>query len=271
MKLPFQWLASRFLCLAALLLMATCAFAQDDGDGGGGGFGGGFGGGDGGNDEFSRDGDFAPGPVTPERDVLGDVRNWLQKSSAPPMDSKQQKALKKIYDREVKAMAKTFEKRFGEPLETALAAQAPARGRRGQSVSRAKPEHTAAICRMSAQLVDKVIAGLRVDQQAILRRFQSEQLRMTKTTALARNLETAGVPLTAEQKEESDALFMRESRLRTLMIIESKGEPYQSKTTPLEAQTTQRVARLMGQEQLKILLQTIVSTRPRDPGNCSGT
>ena len=124
---------------------------------------------------------------------------------------------------------------------------------------------------MSAQLVDKVIAGLRVDQQAILRRFQSEQLRTTKTTALARNLETAGFPLTTEQKQKSDDLFMRESRLRTLMIIEAKGEPYQSKTTPLEAQTTQRVAALLQQDQLKILLQTIASTRPRDPGNCSGT
>jgi hypothetical protein len=252
---------TRCACVIALTLFATCLYAQDDGDGGGGG----------GNDDFiSNSDDFPAGPAVPERDVLGDVRNWLQKTSAPPMDSKQQKALKKIYDKEVKAMAKTFEKRFGESLESVLAAQTPTRGRRGQSASRTKPEHAAAICRMSAQLVDKVIAGLRVDQQAVLRRYQSEELRMTKTTMLTRNLELAGVPLTAEQKEETDALFKRESRLRTLMIIESKGEPYQTKTTPLEAQTTQRVSRLLGQDQLKVLLQTVASTRPRD-GNCSGT
>ena len=129
----------------------------------------------------------------------------------------------------------------------------------------------AAIGAIVALAKDCKIEVERVDQQAVLRRFQSEELRTTKTTMLMRNLELAGVPLTAEQKEQTDALFRRESRLRTLMIIESKGEPYQTKTTPLEAQTTQRVSRLLGQDQLKVLLQTVASTRPRDAGNCSGT
>jgi hypothetical protein len=173
-KLSVQSLAIRCVLVLTLTLTATCVFAQDDGDGGGGGFGGGgFGGGD---DDFNAgDADFPGGPALPERDVLVDLRNWLQKASAPPMDSKQEKALKKIYDKEVKAMEKTFEKRFGESLQTALATQAPARGRRGGQRGIQNPAYTAAICKMSAQLVDKVIAGLRVDQQAILRKYQPKR------------------------------------------------------------------------------------------------
>jgi hypothetical protein len=244
----------------AIVLLATCAFAQDDGDDG-----------PGNSEDFFNSDTFTPGPAVPERDVLVDVRNWLKKTNAPAMDARQEKALRKIYDREVKTMSKTFEKRFGVSLESALAAQTPPRGRRGSNVAAARPEHTVAICRMSVELVDKVLAGLRVDQQAILRKYQSEQLRITKTSLLTRNLESAGVPLTADQKKQIEELFMRESRLRTLMIIEAKGEPYQSRTTPLEAQTTQRVARLLQQEQVKILLQTIASTKTRQAGTCSGT
>jgi hypothetical protein len=250
-------------CLIAILFLATCAFAQDDGDGGGG-----FSP----NNEDSFDNEpFAPGPIVPERDVLVDVRNWLKKSNAPPMDGKQEKALRKIYDREVKNMQKTFDKRFGVSLESALAAQSPTRGRRGPTVSTPKPEHSAAICKMTTELVDKVLAGLRIDQQSILRKYQSEQLRQTKTNLLTRNLESAGVPLTEDQLKQTDDLFKRESRLRTLMIIEAKGDPYQARTTPLEAQTTQRVAKLLQQEQVKILLQTIASTKSRQAGTCSGT
>ena len=256
-------LSRRLTWALAVALFTTSALAQDDFDSGPGP------GND--NDDFFSNEPFPAAPAVPERDVLGDIRNWLKKSNAAPMDSKQQKALKKLYDKEVKAMEKTFEKRFGESLESALAAQTPVRGRRGQGMVRARPEHTAAICRMSAQLVDKVIAGLRIDQQATLRKFQSEQLRISKSSLLERNLETAGVPLTVEQKKQTEELFARESRLRTLMIIEARGEPYQVKTTPLEAQTTQKVASLLDQPQVKILVETIAVTRKSQSGNCSGT
>jgi hypothetical protein len=244
----------------AVALFAIPAFAQDDGEEA-----------RGGNDDFLSEEPFAPGAIAPERDVLVDVRNWLKKTNAPAMDAKQEKALRKIYDREVKNMSKTFEKRFGVSLESALASQSPPRGRRGFVAAAPKPEHAAAICKMSAELVDKVLAGLRVEQQAILRKYQSEELRIAKSNLLARNLETAGVPLTAEQKKQIDELFMRESRLRTLMVIEAKGEPYQARTTPLEAQTTQRASRVLHQDQVKIFLQTIASTKARQSGSCSGT
>ena len=254
---------SSWLAWALILgVLTTPAFAQDDGDSSPG-----FDG----NDDFFSNEPFPVAPAVPERDVLADIRSWLKKSNAAPMDSKQEKALKKLYDKEVKAMEKAFEKRFGESLESALAAQTPTRGRRGQTVSRARPEHNAAICRMSAQLVDKVIAGLRIEQQATLRRYQSEQLRISKSSLLDQKLDSAGVPLTAEQKKQTEELFSRESRLRTLMIVEAKGEPHQAKTTPLEAQTTQRVAGLLDQPQVKLLVETIAITRKSQAGNCSGT
>ena len=77
--------------------------------------------------------------------------------------------------------------------------------------------------------------------------------------------------MSVEQKKQTEELFARESRLRTLMIIEARGEPYQAKTTPLEAQTTQKVAGLLDQPQVKILVETIAVTRKNQSGNCSGT
>jgi hypothetical protein len=87
--------------------IATSALAQDDFDSGPGP--------SNDNDDFFSNEPFPAAPTVPERDVLADIRNWLKKANATPMDSKQQKALKKLYDKEVKAMAKTFEKRSANP------------------------------------------------------------------------------------------------------------------------------------------------------------
>src|SRR5205085_2902224 len=120
-------------------------------------------------------------------------------------------------------MAKSFEKQFGVKLDAAIAAQSPARGRRGAGINAKAPdpEQTAAIRRISDQLSDKVIAGLRMDQQAALRKYQSEQLRTKKIALLKQKIKAAGLSLTTEQEARVDAIYARESRLRTLAIVEA--------------------------------------------------
>ena len=240
-----------WLLLVTTLLVAP-AFAQDDGDGG-----------------FSVDDLFnseaLPGetPGAPKVDILADLRNWLVKAKAPVLEKKQEKPLQKIYDKEVKVMEKSFEKQYGIPLASALAAQTPARGRRGGAFTRTSPEQTAEIRRLSDQLVNKVIAGLRIDQQAALRRYQSEELRLQRMTLITQSMAAAGLPLTPEQKLQIDTLYARESRLRTLIVVEAKGQPHGAKVAQLETQTTQSVVRLMNPTQKTALAQAMAKSKTR--------
>jgi hypothetical protein len=242
--------------IIALSFFVTPVIAQDDG----------------------TDGDFdlqgllggepseGPSAVGPRVDVLADLRRWLEKSGSAPLEKKQEKPLTKVYDREVKAMAKAFEKKFAVSLESAMAAQAPARGRRGgrgAAFSRTSPEQTAEISRLSSQLSEKIIAALRIDQQAALRKYQSEQLRVRRLNALTRSMSLAGLPLTADQAKQVESLYARESYLRTLIIVEAKGQPYQGKTELLETQTIQRVVRLLNQTQRAAL--TVAMAKSKTP------
>ena len=243
----------QLIWLIAFTLLIVPAYAQDDGDfGGGGGFGdfGGFGfEGDNGGDPFAGE-DFGAPTAAPKVDPLVDLRAWLTRASAPSLDKKQEKALKKLYDKEVKAIAKSFEKQYGISLESALAAQNAPRGRRGFRGQQQRPETPTVIRRLSDQLMDKIIAALRLDQQGALRTYQSEQLREQRQQQFVLSMELAGLPLTPEQAVEVDALYARESRLRTLIIVEARGEPSsQNQVRNLEAQTTQRVMALMNSTQ----------------------
>jgi hypothetical protein len=168
------------------LLLATPALAQDDGDFGS----------DGGDDFFSGEGFGNQGPAAgPKIDPLVDLKNWLARVDAPPLDKKQEKPLNKLYEKEVKAMAKSFEKRFGVPLESAIATQNQGRGRRGGGQRRINPEETAEIRKLTSQLMDKIIAALRMDQQGPLRRYQSEQIRISRLNRIIENMAIAGLPI----------------------------------------------------------------------------
>ena len=226
----------RLVWLVLLTQLAVPAVAQDEAGSGGGG------------DLFESDpfADFES--LGPDFDPLLEVRTLLAQASAAPMDKKQEKDLKNLYNKEVKAVAKPFEKRFGIPLKSAMGAlQTAEQGRPGGNAGR--PIQTAEARRLSEQFVDKMIAGLRIDQQGSLRRHQSEQARITKLHTLTSSLELAGTPLIPEQVTEAEAILARESRLRTLLIVEAKGGPYQSQLGVLQAQTTQRLVEVLDQPQ----------------------
>jgi hypothetical protein len=149
------------------------------------------------------------------------------------------------------------------PLDSALAAQTPARGRRGGGGGRMSPALTAEVRRLSDQLVNKVIAALRIDQQATLRRYQSEELRVQRVNLLTQSMAAAGLPLTPEQKAQVEAVYARESRLRTLIVVEAKGQPHATKVAQLETQTRQSVEGLMNETQKTALAQAIAISKAR--------
>jgi len=250
--------ANWFILTLLIALIAVPAFAQDD-DGGGALGGGGFD-----NDSPGDEGGgFSTGPSVPAVDPLVDLRNWLAKASAPPIEKKQEKSLKSIYDKQVKLMADSFQKQFGIPLQTALAAQAPGRGRRGGAARPTNAAHSAEILRLSTLVMDKVIAGLRIDQQAALRKYQSEELRVKEVRLLKERLTAAGIILSEEQHSQVDEVYARKSRLRTLAIIEAKGAPYDRTIAILERQTTQRVVQLLDQSQKAVLSAGV--SKPKAP------
>lgn len=237
--------------MLAITLLVVPAFSQDDGDSG-----------------FDVNGLFgnsgAPDQIEsdPRADLLADLRSWLTRANAPPLEKKQEKPLRKVYDNEVKVMEKSFEKQFGVPLASALAAQSSGRGRRGGGL-RTSPAQSAEVRRLSDQLTNKVIAALRIDQQAALRRYQSEQLREQRLNLITQSMAAAGLPLTPEQKQQVEALYARESRLRTLIVVEAKGQPHGAKVAQLETQTTQSVVLLMNQTQKTALAQAMAKSRTR--------
>ena len=232
----------RFIWLIFIILIAVPVFAQDEGESGGP---------DGG--AFADEGPVAEIQSRPKVDLLADLRSWLVKASAPPMEKAQEKSLKSLYDRQIKEMGESFKKKFGVSLDSAIAAQSSARGRRGGSSTPANPAQSAEITRLSNQLSDRVIASLRMDQQAALRKYQSEQLRVKEVHLLKQKLKAAGIILTAEQDSQVDAIYSRKSRLRTLAIIEAKGESYDKNITILNQQTTQRVVQLLSPTQMAVL------------------
>ena len=226
--------------LIAIALFAQPAFAQDEG-------------GDGGfdvNSIFSND-PFNTRIVPPPKvdPFLADIRSSLLEANAPPIDAKQEGLLKKAYDKEWKAQARAFEKRTGQVLESVWAEQTSGgRGRRG-ATGRSSPARAAEMARISDQLKNKMIAALKIDQQGTLRRYQSEQLRVTRLDALMGSMTSAGVQLTPDQKKDIEGLYARESRLRTLIIVEAKGAPHQMKVAQLEVETFQRVEKVLDENQ----------------------
>ena len=230
----------RFIWLIFIILIAVPVFAQDEGESGGP---------EGG---FADEGPVAEIQSRPKVDPLADLRSWLVKASAPPMEKAQEKTLKSLYDRQIKAMGESFKKQFGVSLDSAIAAQS-ARGRRGGATTPAISAQSAEITRLTNHLSDRVIASLRMDQQAALRKFQSEQLRVKEVNLLKQKLKAAGILLTAEQESQVDAIYARKSRLRTLAIIEAKGESYDKNITILNQQTTQRVVQILSPTQIAVL------------------
>src|SRR3954468_1210984 len=186
MRIHQQVYMKRFIWFVFIILIAVPVFAQDDEGGGP----------DGG--AFSDEGPVAEIQNRPKVDLLADLRNWLAKASAPPMDKAQEKSLKSLDDRQLKEMRESFKKQYGVSLDSAIAAQSSARGPRGTVSNPGNQTQTAEITRLTNQLSDRVIASLRMDQQAGLRKYQSEQLRVKEVSLLKQKLKAAGIALSAD-------------------------------------------------------------------------
>jgi hypothetical protein len=195
-------------------------------------------------------GDFAA--AGPKVDPLIDIRNWLGRAGAPALEKKQQKPLKALYDKEVNAMSKSFQERFGVPLSSTLAAQSTTSARR-RAGAKSNPELAAEVRRISNQLSDKLIATLRMDQQVPLRKYQSELVRVRRMELMKQTMASSGITLSAQQESEMAAIYAHESYLRTQAIIQAGGEDSEMTLSALASQTNQKAAQVLDRSQRSVL------------------
>jgi hypothetical protein len=289
----------RLSCILTFVLLATPVFAQDGGGDFGGGGDGGFFGGDGGG-LFGGGGNAGGGggrnAEAPDRLVT--LKDMLTKANAP-LSRDQERALNTLLDKEIKAMSEAFQTKFGQDPAAVVGAQrGAARGGqqqgRGQNPSQnagqnppqargqggfeagqrgaragagagagAENPMVAEIRRMNEELLGKVTASLNPQQQAVIKKYQNDQIRARGgLDALKLVIEEAGAPaLNPDQVTQIQALYAEQNQARIQMLREAQGQPDPAKVRDLELQTMTKVTRILTPDQRKALLESMAKPR----------
>src|SRR3989442_1261171 len=111
--------------------------------------------------------------------------------------------------------------------------------------------------KMNDDLMAKITAVLKPDQQAGFKKFQSDEIKKAGGfAALKVVMEEAGAPLTAEQEPQIQTLYSEDAQQRVQLFRESQGRPDPAKLADLERTTMGKVARLLTPAQRKALLDS---------------
>jgi len=267
----------RLIWVVALLFIAAPVFAQDEGGGGGlpsSLFGGGdVGGGRGGQQANPMDAIkrfFAQAKIT----VSGD----------------QEKAMKPIVDAAFKQVQDTVERLGGargaggegfrgqggergfrgQGGDGAAAGQNPqGQGRqgggfdpgqrrgRGGADAGSNPQLAAELQKINDEVLPKLVAVLKPDQQAAFKKWQSDEIKKGGGFAALRlTMEEAGAPLTAAQEPQIRALYLEDAQQRRQLQREGQGTADAAKVAELEKTTLSKVVRLLTPDQRKALLDS---------------
>ena len=120
----------------------------------------------------------------------------------------------------------------------------------------------AEIRRMNEELLAKVTASLQPPQQAVIKKYQNDQIRARGgLDALKLTMDDAGASLTAEQVPQIQALYDEQNQTRIQLIRESQGQPDPTKVSALELTTLTKVIRLLNPEQRKALQDSMTKAK----------
>jgi hypothetical protein len=249
----------RCIGLLITLLIAVPVFAQDDegpGEGAGGG---------GGNQTqvFTRVDALNP---------MDQVKTFLAKANIK-LSGDQEKDLKP----QVEAALKEAQDATEHLRPQAAGAGGGERGQRGQRGERGEggarrggpgggfgPNNalTAELRRINDDLIAKINAVLKPDQQAAFKKFRNDEVRKGGGfPALKLVMEEAGAPFTPEEEQQIQALYADDARQRGQLMRESQGKPDPAKLDELEKGTMAKVARLLNPAQRKVLLDSRTKTQ----------
>jgi len=252
----------RFMWVAAILLLATPMFAQDEG-GGGGLPSSLFGGGDvGGRGEQPKPMDaikkfFAQAKVT----ISGD----------------QEKAIKPVVEAAFKQVQDTVEKYNSQA--GAAGEQRGFRGQGGQGGERrggggfdggqrrggrgggangaSNPQMAAELQKINDEVLPKIVSLLKPDQQAAFKKWQNDEIKKGGGFAALRiTMEEAGAPLTDTQEPQIRSLYVEDTQQRGQLRREGQGTADPAKVSELEKATLSKVIKLLTPDQRKALLDS---------------
>lgn len=234
----------RCIGLLTALLVAVPVFAQDDeapGDGAGGGGGGQA-------QVFTR-----VDAVNP----MDQVKTFLAKANIK-LSGDQEKDLKPQVETALKQAQESTERLRPQPAGGG--GERGERGaRRGGPGGGFGPNNalTAELRRINDDLVAKINAALKPDQQAAFRKFRNDEIRKAGGfPALKLVMEEAGASFTPEEEQKIQALYAEDARQRLQLVREAQGRPEPAKLDDLEKGTMAKVARLLNPAQRKALLDS---------------
>jgi hypothetical protein len=253
----------QLIWIFAILLVATPVFAQDEG-------GGGlpsslFGGGD-----FANNRGEQPKPMDA-------VKKFFAQANVT-ISGDQEKAIKPVVEAAFKQVQDTVEKYNTPPTgaaggERGVRGQAGGerrggggggldggqrRGRGGNGFSGpANPQLTAELQKINDEILPKITALLKPDQQAAFKKWQNDQIKKAGGfAALKITMEEAGAPLTAAQEPQILTLYTEDAQQHRQLQREGQGTADPAKVAELEKTTLAKVVRLLTPEQRKALLDS---------------
>jgi hypothetical protein len=182
----------------------------------------------------------------------------------------QEKAIKPIVEAAFKQVQDTVERFNGQ------AGAAGDRGGRGQAGDRGgagfeggqrrarggpggergnNPQLTAELQKINDEVLPKIVALLKPDQQAVFKKWQNDEIKKGGGfAALKVIMEEHAAPLTAEQEPQIRQLYVEDAQQRFQLQRQGQGTADPAKVAELEKATIAKVVRLLTPEQRKALL-----------------
>src|SRR5437016_4361084 len=229
----------RLIWIVAFLLVTTPVFAQDDAPANP------LAGGGGGAQVFTR-----VDAVNPMEQVKG----FLAKANIT-LTADQEKTLRPSVEAAIKQLQEISDR---SAAERGARGGGERRGRGGAGLAGlANGPAAQELKKMNDDLMTKITAVLKPDQQAAFKKFQNDEIKKAGGfAALKVVMEEAGAPLTAEQEPQIQTLYSEDAQQRVQLFRESQGRPDPAKLADLERTTLGKVARLLTPAQRKALLDS---------------
>jgi hypothetical protein len=249
----------RWIWVFAALMVAMPVFAQDEGGGGG--------------LPSSLFGGSDLGGRGEQVKPMDAVKKFLASANVT-VTGDQEKTLKPMIEAAFKQVQDTVERLSPPPAAAgdggdrgqggerrggggADGGQRRGRGGRGGANASNNPQLTAELQKINDDVLTKILATLKPDQQAAFKKWQNSEIKKAGGFgALKVQMEEAGAPLTPEQEPQIQALYREDSQQRGQLQREGQGRPDPAKIAELEKATLGKVVKVLTPEQRKALLDS---------------
>jgi hypothetical protein len=252
----------QLLCICAIALLATPVFAQDEGGGGG--------------LPSSLFGGALDAPRGEQPKPMDAVKKFFAQAQVN-ISGDQERAMRPVVESAFKQVQDTVER-----LSAAQPGGQPARGQGGErrggggggfdggqrrgggrggqaagANAAANPQLAAELQKINDEVVPKILAMLKPDQQAAFKKWQNDEIKKNGGfAALKIIMDEAGAPLTEAQEPQIRNLYVEDTQQRQQLRRDGQGTPDPAKIAELEKTTMSKVVRLLTPEQRKALLDS---------------